>query len=73
MPARCYLIPEILGLLQMSATDFKRKRAAGTLPFLQELRPRLGRRPRYLAAPIDDYLSGTFGRPHLAFGRKRRA
>jgi hypothetical protein len=65
------LIPEILAHLQISKRTFNRQRKAGALPFLEELRPRIGRRPRYRAEPIDRYLTGEWGRPSLVFGRKR--
>jgi hypothetical protein len=68
---RCYLIPFILEQLQISKRTFNRQRKAGGLPFLEELRPRIGRRPRYRADLIDQYLAGEWGRPSLVFGRKR--
>jgi hypothetical protein len=70
---RCYLVPEICEKLQMPRRTFNRKRKAGEMPFLEELRPRIGRRPRYRADLIDRYLAGEWQRPALVFGRKRRA
>ena len=70
---RCYVIPDLLGLLQISKRTFNRQRKAGALPFLEELRPRIGRRPRYRADLVDQYLRGEWGRPSLIFGRKRGA
>jgi hypothetical protein len=70
MSARCYLVPEILPLLNMNAKTFARLRKAGKLPFLEELRPRLGRKARYRADLIDRYLEGRWERP-LAFARTR--
>ena len=71
--ARCYTLPEVLSKLQMAKTTFKTLRRAGRLPFLEELRPRLGRRVRYRADLIDQYLSGEWGRrPAAVFGRRAR-
>lgn len=69
--ARCYTIAQILERLQISKQTFVRQRKAGTLPFLEELRPRIGRRPRYRADLIDRYLAGEWQRPAFVFGRKR--
>jgi hypothetical protein len=68
---RCYLIPTLLVLLQMSPRTFTRQRKAGALPFLEELRPRIGRRPRYRADLVDRYLAGEWGRTAGAFGARR--
>jgi hypothetical protein len=70
MSATCYLVPEILPKLKMNAKTFARLRKAGALPFLEEIRPRLGRQPRYRADLIDRYLEGRWERP-LAFARAR--
>jgi len=70
---RCYTVSELLAALKMTQRTFTQLKAQGRLPFLEELKPRLGRRVRYRAEPIDRYLAGEWGRPHLAFGRKRRA
>jgi hypothetical protein len=70
---RCYTVPEILQKLQMAKTTFNTLKRSGRLPFLEELRPRLGRRVRYRADLIDQYLRGEWGRgPTAVFGRKRR-
>ena len=47
--------------------------AAGALPFLDELNPRIGRIARYRADLIDRYLAGQWGQPQLVFGRRRKA
>ena len=73
---RCYTVPEILAKLQMPKTTFTTLKRAGKLPFLEELRPRLGRRVRYRADLIDRYLKGEWHQPlkaTLGFGRRRRA
>jgi hypothetical protein len=72
MSASCYLVPEILPKLKMNAKTFARLRKAGALPFLEELKPRLGRRPRYRADLIDRYLDGRWGTP-VTFGAARAA
>ena len=70
-PPRCYTVPELLAALKMTQRTFTALKAEGKLPFLEELKPRLGRRVRYKAEPVDKYLSGDWGRPSLTFGRKR--
>lgn len=60
---RCYTVPEVLEKLQMPKRTFTALKAAGKLPFLEELWPRLGRRARYRADLIDRYLRGQWGRP----------
>lgn len=71
---RCYTVPEVLGKLQMGQTTFTRLKRAGKLPFLEELKPRLGRKVRYRADLVDRYLSGEWNREltrHPAFQRRR--
>jgi hypothetical protein len=67
---RCYLVPDVLEKLQMPLTTFKRLKRAGKLPFLEELRPRLGRIVRYRADLVDRYLAGQWGQS-ASFGRRR--
>ena len=67
---RCYTIPDLLQKLQMPLTTFKRLRAEGKLPFLEELRPRLGRRVRYRADLVDRYLAGQWGAAR-SFGHRK--
>ena len=69
---RCYLIPDLLVRLQMSLRTFTRQRKAGALPFLEELRPRIGRRPRYRADLVDRYLAGEWGRTASTYVRRVR-
>lgn len=69
---RCYLIPELLERLQMSKQTFGRHRKAGKLPFLEELRPRIGRRPRYRADLVDRYLAGEWGQSRALFSTRRK-
>ncbi len=71
---RSYLQPELLVKLQMPKSTFNDLKRQGKLPFLEELKPRLGKHARYRADLVDRYLAGEWGRPRLlssAFGRKR--
>lgn len=58
MTPRCYTVPQILELLQLPRRTFYELKAAGKLPCLEELQPRLGRRLRYRADLVDRYLAG---------------
>jgi hypothetical protein len=68
MNPRCYTVPQLLELLQLPQRTFTTLKKAGKLPFLEELRPRIGRRARYRAEPVDRYLAGQWGGPR-AFRR----
>jgi predicted DNA-binding transcriptional regulator AlpA len=57
---RCYTVPQLLVILQMKKTTFFELRRRGELPFLEELRPRLGRFVRYRADLVDRYLENQF-------------
>jgi hypothetical protein len=72
--ARCYTIARLLepDLLDMPRRTFFTLRKAGQLPFLEELKPRLGRRIRYRADLVDRWLAGEWGRSR-AFASARRA
>lgn len=70
--ARCYTIPQILEKLQMAKSTFNTLRRAGKLPFLEELKPRLGRMPRYRADLVDRYLAGEWGQARPFFGATRK-
>jgi hypothetical protein len=71
---RCYTIEQLLGvdLLNMPRRTFFTLKAAGKLPFLEELKPRIGRRLRFRADLVDRYLSGQWGQPR-SFSSHRRA
>lgn len=58
---RCYTVPQLLDMLQMPISTFGTLKRTGRLPFLEELRPRLGRTARYRADPVDRYLRGQWG------------
>lgn len=66
---RCYTVADVLRLLQLTLTTYKRLKAAGQLPMLEELQPRIGKRPRFRAELVDRYLAGQWGAS--AFGRRR--
>jgi hypothetical protein len=72
---RCYTVAQLLGvdLLNMSQRTFTRLKKAGQLPFLEELKPRLGRRVRYRADLVDRYLDGQWGRPRSFASHRRSA
>ena len=54
---RCYTVAEVRAKLKLSLSTFHRLRRLGQLPFLDELRPRLGK--------VDRYLANQWGRPRL--------
>lgn len=59
----CYTADQIVGLLQISLSGFFKLKRRGQLPFLEELRPRLGRVVRYRADLVDRYLAGQWEQP----------
>lgn len=69
---RCYTIADLVAQLKMPHRTFFRLWKAGELPFLEELRPRLGRRPRFRADLIDRYFAGLGG-GQRTFGSSRKA
>lgn len=74
MSPRCYTVAQLLSvdLLNMPRRTFFTLKRAGQLPFLVELKPRLGRRIRYRADLVDRYLAGEWGQPR-SFASHRRA
>lgn len=69
--SRCYTVAQLLELLHMSRATFYALKAAGKLPYLEELKPRCGRRLRFRADLVDRYLAGQWGQPR-AFASHRR-
>jgi len=63
IPKRCYLIPQLLPMLQLSRRAFYSLLAQGKLPMLEELQPRIGGRRRYRADLVDRYLAGQWQTP----------
>jgi len=70
MTPRCYTAVELPGLLKMPRATFFQLWKAGQLPFLEELKPRLGRRVRFRADLIDRYLAGEWGRARVVPTRR---
>lgn len=72
----CYTAAEICERLKMKMGTFIHLKALGRLPFLEELRPRLGMHARYRADLVDQYLRGEWtgvatGPRRASFGRRR--
>jgi hypothetical protein len=74
---RFYKTADLLLKLDMSYRTFKRLNKTGKLPFLEELKPRLGQEARWRADLVDRYLAGqweTWGPDasrFFAHGRRR--
>ncbi len=60
---RCYTVAQLLEKLGMARATFFTLKKAHKLPFLEELRPRIGRRARYRADLVDRYLAGEWRQP----------
>lgn len=75
MSARCYTVAQLLGvdLLNMPRRTFFTLKKAGRLPFLEELKPRIGRRLRYRADLVDRYLAGQWGQPRSFASHRKLA
>lgn len=69
---RCYFVADLVEILRMSRSSFYRALAAGELPFLEELRPRIGNKPRYRADLVDKYLTGSWKPAPIAAAPNRR-
>lgn len=61
--SRCYTVAQLLDMLTLSRSTFFELKRRGDLPFLDELKPRLGRSARYRADLVDRYLAGQWGGP----------
>lgn len=74
MSPRCYTVEQLLGvdLLNMPRRTFFTLKKAGKLPYLEEIRPRSGRRLRFRADLVDRYLAGQWRQPR-SFASHRRA
>jgi hypothetical protein len=68
---RCYTLSDLLDKLQMPRGTFFHLKRLGRLPFLEELRPRLGKTPRYRADLVDRYLRGEWGQSVLLASHRR--
>jgi len=60
IPRRCYTTAQVIAALQIPRSSFFDLKRAGQLPFLEELKPRTGRRIRYRADLVDRYLAGEW-------------
>jgi predicted DNA-binding transcriptional regulator AlpA len=73
----CYTTADVLAKLGMARRTFFHLKRTGRLPFLEELRPRVGRVVRYRADLIDQYLAGEWqtvpARRFFTSPRKRTA
>lgn len=73
MSAACYTAQQIRERIQMSRASFTKLKREGKLPFLEEIKPRLGRVIRYRADLVDTYLRGEWQRPARFGGLRRQA
>jgi predicted DNA-binding transcriptional regulator AlpA len=73
----CYTTADVRARLGLSRSTFFHLKRTGQLPFLEELRPRVGRVVRYRADLIDQYLAGEWqtvpARRFFTSPRKRTA
>ncbi len=73
MSPRCYTVAQILDLLHMPRRTFFTLEKAGQIPFLEELKPRLGRLKRYRAEPIDRWILGQSGQSRFFASHRKLA
>jgi hypothetical protein len=69
-PARCYTVADLLEKLQVPRATFFELKRQGRLPFLEELRPRIGRLARYRADLVDRYLANEWTGPRAVIRRR---
>lgn len=60
---RAYTVAMLLEKLEMARSTFFALKAAGRLPFLEEIKPRCGRCLRFRADLVDRYLAGQWLHP----------
>jgi hypothetical protein len=72
MKPRAYTRADLCAILNIPRRSFFHHLKAGHLPMCEELKPRIGRVPRYRADLVDQYVENQFGRPR-AFGSHRRS
>lgn len=68
---RAYTIAQFCEAAEIPRRSFFHLRRTGQLPFLEELKPRIGRVVRYRADLIDRYLDGQWSAPR-SFGKASR-
>jgi hypothetical protein len=73
MTPRCYTTTELCKALDLPARTFFRLKAQHQLPFLEELKPRIGRSARYRADLVDRWLSGQWGQPRAVAAPRKLA
>lgn len=73
MTPRCYTTAQLLAILALPRTTFFTLKAAHKLPFLEELKPRIGRCARYRADLVDRWLANQWGQPRAIAPVRRRA
>jgi len=71
MTPRCYTIAQLLPMLDLPRRTFYTLKKAGRLPFLEELKPRIGRRLRFRADLVDRYLANEWRPARFAAPRTR--
>jgi hypothetical protein len=69
----CYTVAQLLEKLDMPRRTFFTLKKAGKLTFLEELKPRLGRRLRFRADLVDRYFENLHGRPPSIASHRRSA
>jgi len=74
MTPKCYTVEQLLGpdLLNMPRSTFYTLKAAGKLFYLEEIRPRSGRRLRFRADLVDRYLANQWQQQPRAIPAHRR-
>lgn len=70
---KCYTTAQVRAKLQIGKNTFWRLRATGQLPFLEELKPPIGKRLRFRADLVDRYLSGQWQAPRLLTAHRKIA
>lgn len=60
---RAYTVAQLCEVLELPRSTFFHLRQSGQLPFVQELRPRIGRLARFRAEPVDRWLAGEWQQP----------
>jgi excisionase family DNA binding protein len=71
MTRRCYTVGQLLEVLTLGRSTFYALLEQGRLPFLEELKPRIGGRPRYRADLVDRYLAGEWGQSRTFASHRR--
>lgn len=70
---RAYTVSQFCEAAEIPRSSFYRLRRTGQLPFLEELKPRIGRVLRYRADLIDRYLAGQWGESRAFRAHERQS